>query len=252
MNALAIPYETVRRCIKGTISPYKPPGRKPILDSPIKCRLLAHATATREQRFKPIAQVAAELGIHADKRTINSAFNKDQYYRRVATQKPWLSEEHIQKRLFWSNLAVTWPIDIWHRVIWSDEATFRLGGGQLYVTRRPEEKYLPDCCVPKFKDYVSLFVWACIGGDGSKGPILIWDRDILGNWNSLSYTQYVWPYIENFRMEHEIFRVGISNSVFMQDGSSVHTARNTRKFFYEKAKSGLELLLKKSGNILAI
>lgn len=232
---LGIPRETVRRCIQGSITPDRPRGRKPLIDTPTRRRLIFHSTANREQRLKPYTEIAAELGIHADPRTITKAFHKERYYRRVATEKPWLNAEHIQKRLFWSNLAVNWDEKTWARIIWSDEATFRMGHEKLYVTRRPEEKFLPDCCVPKFKEYTTLFVWACIGGDGSKGPILIWDRDLWGNFNSLSYCQRVWPYIESFRQEHEIFRVGIGNSVFMQDGASSHTAKNTKQFLYERA-----------------
>jgi transposase len=198
-------------------------------------RLLFHATANHEQRLKPYTEIAAELGIKACAKTIHKVFEQEHYYRRVATEKPWLTAFHMQNWLFWSNLAVSWPQEIWNRIIWSDEATFRLGHEKLYVTRRPEERYLPACCVPKFKDFVSLFVWGCIGGDGSKGPLLIWDREILGNWDSSSYCQHVWPYIESFRQEHEIFRVGIGNSVFMQDGSSVHTAKATERFLYERA-----------------
>jgi transposase len=36
-------------------------------------------------------------------------------------------------------------------------------------------------------------------------------------------------------MEHELFRVGISKSLFMQDGASPHRAQNTKDFFHEKA-----------------
>ena len=37
---LEIPYRTVRRCITGLISPYRPPGSKPLIDTPIRRRLI--------------------------------------------------------------------------------------------------------------------------------------------------------------------------------------------------------------------
>ncbi|PVH90681.1 hypothetical protein DM02DRAFT_416155, partial [Periconia macrospinosa] len=138
-----IPERTVERCVKGSVTPDRPRGRKGVLDTPTKSRLIAHATANSEQRRKPWTQIAAELGIHADRRTIHKVFEGERYYRRVATEKPWLSDIHKQNRCFWSNLAVTWPSFIWARIIWSDEATFRLGHEKLYVTRKAEEKYLP-------------------------------------------------------------------------------------------------------------
>ncbi|PVH90509.1 hypothetical protein DM02DRAFT_547659 [Periconia macrospinosa] len=106
---LGINYRTVARCIKGSVTPHRPRGSKGLLDTPTKSRLIAYATASGEQRIKPYAQLAAELGIHADPRTIRRVFKSERYYRRVATEKPWLGEIHKQKRLFWSNLAVTWP-----------------------------------------------------------------------------------------------------------------------------------------------
>jgi transposase len=232
---LGIPYDTVRHCAKGRITPQKPRGRQPILNTPIRQRLIAHATSSHEQRLKPLREIAQELGINVDHRTLTKAFDKEGYHRRVATEKPLLTPKHIEARLFWANLAVNWTQDIWSRVIWSDEASFRVGRGKVYVTRRPEEKYLKDCCVPKYKDFSCVMVWACIGGDGSKGPLLIWDRADWGNFTSESYTQRITPLIQSFKQEHEIFRVGINNALLMQDNASSHRAIATKQYFHERA-----------------
>jgi hypothetical protein len=37
-----------------------------------------------------------------------------------------------------------------------------MGHGQVYVTRKVEEKYLPECCVPKFKQFSCGMAWAII------------------------------------------------------------------------------------------
>jgi transposase len=228
---LEIPYRTVRECALGPITPQKQRGRLPILNTPLRQRLIAHATASHEQRLKPLREIAYELGIYVDHRTLTKAFDKEGYHRRCATEKPLLQPKDLTNRLLWSSLAIHWPPNIWHRIIWSDEAAFRIGRGKCYVTRQAEEKYNKDCCVPKFKDFTTLFVWACIGGDGSKGPLVIWDRDEWGNWNSASYTQRIFPYIRSVVQEHEIFRVGIGNALFMQDGASPHRAIATKKMF---------------------
>jgi hypothetical protein len=72
----------------------------------------------------------------------------------------------------------------------SDEPAFRCGRGKVYVTRRPEEKYLQACCVLKFKDFACVYIGACIGGDGSKGPLFIWERKKIGNICSSSYSNF--------------------------------------------------------------
>jgi transposase len=78
-------------------------------------------------------------------------------------------------------------------------------------------------------------VWACIGGDGSKGPLFVWDREIHGNISSASYIRWIIPLIQGFKQEHEIFRVGIARSLLMQDGASSHTAQKTKQALHERA-----------------
>jgi transposase len=80
---LQIPYETVRRCTHQPITPYKTNGRPPLLNTPLRQRLVSHATATHEQRLKPLREIAHELGINVDQRTLTKAFNKEGYHRRV-------------------------------------------------------------------------------------------------------------------------------------------------------------------------
>jgi hypothetical protein len=103
-------------------------------------------------------------------------------------------------------------------VVWSDKASFICGRGRVFVMRKPEEKYLQSCCVPKFKDFSCVHVWDCIGGDGSNGPLFIWDRDVHGNICSASYIRYIIPLIQEFKQEHGIFRIGSGTSLLIQDG----------------------------------
>jgi transposase len=86
------------------------------------------------------------------------AFEKEMYHRRVATEKPWLSQKHKDDRLAWAEEHVGWSDEQWDSIIWSDEMSIRTGGGQVFVTRRAEEKYLPECCIAKFRGYSSWMV----------------------------------------------------------------------------------------------
>ena len=47
-------------------------------------------------------------------------------------------------------------------------------------------------------------------------------------------------------MEHEIFRVGIGNALFMQDNASPHRAIATKQYFYKRAIQ----LLRRLANLL--
>ena len=137
--------------------------------------------------------------------------------------------------MIWAQICVNWEQEIWNRIIWSDKAIFKLGGGKVYITRRPKEKYLLNCYMPKFKDFTIVMVWAYIGGNSLKGPLFIWDRDNLGNINSRSYTQFIYPQIQQFKIEYKIFRVGIGNAILMQDGAPLHRANATKSFFHQQA-----------------
>ncbi|KAF2825599.1 hypothetical protein CC86DRAFT_417992 [Ophiobolus disseminans] len=100
-RALEIPYETVCYCALSLVTPQKPPsGRSPLLNTPLRQRLVSYATASHKQRLKPFEEIAYELNIHVNNRTLTKAFNKEGYYQRVATEKPFLTEKHINDRLF--------------------------------------------------------------------------------------------------------------------------------------------------------
>jgi hypothetical protein len=139
-----IPDGTVRHCALTRLTPQKPRGRHPLLSTPLRQRLVSYATASHEQRLKPLRQIAHELNINVGERTLTKAFAKKGYHRRVATEKPLLTPKHmhINDRLWWAATCAALPQLIWNRVIWSDEASFRIERGKVYITRRAEEKYL--------------------------------------------------------------------------------------------------------------
>jgi hypothetical protein len=72
-----------------------------------------------------------------------------------------------------------------------------LSHGEVYVTRKSEEKYLPSCCIPKFKGYSAGHVWGIISTRW-KGPLIYFENDCLsikGTVDSNVYIRKVLPYI---------------------------------------------------------
>ncbi|KAF2685033.1 hypothetical protein K458DRAFT_280197, partial [Lentithecium fluviatile CBS 122367] len=55
------------------------------------------------------------------KRTLTKAFEKEAYFRRIATEKPFVTEQHRRDRLAWARAHVNWDDWQWPRVIWTDE-----------------------------------------------------------------------------------------------------------------------------------
>ncbi|KAF8455142.1 hypothetical protein BGX38DRAFT_1064901, partial [Terfezia claveryi] len=69
-----------------------------------------------------------------------------------------------QRRLEWCLAHRDWLVPDWLRVIWTDEAAFRVGDviGNTWVARRPNEEFNIDRLMPKYKsEPVLLFGVSC-------------------------------------------------------------------------------------------
>jgi transposase len=222
-STLSIPRSTVRRTIAIPETPKKPQGRPPILNTPIRKRLIQRATIDGYHRKLAYLEIAALEEISACKRTLQKAFEKERYFRRVATEKPLLTEKHMRDRLEWAYCHKDWNSWQWSRVIWTDECSIKCGyHGQVYVTRQPEEKYLPACCIPKFRGYSACMVWGCITSS-FKGPLIIFNE---GSINGDIYREHVVPLIHQFKKDVPI-------PILMEDGASIHRARATQELHQE-------------------
>ncbi|KAF1941714.1 hypothetical protein EJ02DRAFT_303447, partial [Clathrospora elynae] len=122
-STLSIPRSTIRLTISQPETPKKPQGRPPILDTPMRKRLIQRATIDGYHRRLCYLQVAELEGIQACQRTLAKAFEKERYFRRIATEKPLLTEQHQKDRLEWAHVHVHWNDWQWARVIWTDECS---------------------------------------------------------------------------------------------------------------------------------
>ena len=79
-------------------------------------------------------------------------------------KKPLLTNKMKQKRLSWAKQHVSWTMDQWNSVIFSDDSKFNLYGsdGKRYVRRRKNEAFHPDCISPTVKFPVGQMVWESI------------------------------------------------------------------------------------------
>lgn len=164
---LGIPLTTVFNVCQQPSTPHRPRmGRPKILTTPIRKRLIQHATASQENRRKSLNQIAEEAGITVNERTLRQAFASEGYHRRVARVKPFLSAAAKVKRLNWAVGISDWSVQDFQKVIWTDECAFNVGGfaGNTWVTRLPEEEYVEDCLVPKFRKLETIMVWGSIYG----------------------------------------------------------------------------------------
>jgi hypothetical protein len=59
----------------------------------------------------------------------------------------------MRDRVRWAWEHLEWTDEQWANCGWGDEMFMTLNHGEVWVTRRVEEKYLPECCVLKFKQF---------------------------------------------------------------------------------------------------
>lgn len=230
---LGIPQQTVSRCLRTPLTPSKPQGRPPILDTPLRKLLVRHATQNAEQRRKTREEIADELGINVCRRTLIKAFEKELYHRRKATEKPLLTPEQMHRRLMWAWDHVFWSDEQWDNCSWGDEMSIVLSQGQVWVTRRAEEKYLPECCIPKFRGYSSGQVWSVISSH-QKGPLVYFEKDWLSAKRTVDsevYIRRILPHIGDFlRAEAEALRAR-EGPIYIEDNNSIHTSRKTTRAY---------------------
>jgi hypothetical protein len=228
---LGVPLSTVYKICKepsDTPPPHTRTGRPKILTKLISKKLIDYATATQENRRKPFAQLAEELSITINERSLRQAFAKEGYHRRVARMKPFLSINAKAKRLEWADKIRDWSAYDYAKIIWTDESAFNIGGfaGNTWVTRQPGEEYLEDCLVPKFRKLETIIVWGCIYGN-VKGPLVFWDKKEWGaTINGPRYCQYiVRPHLYTFWQERS--QLVLDYVYIMQDGAPPHRAKFT-------------------------
>jgi len=223
---LQLARSTVQLTIKrGICTPTKPAGRPPMLTTRKRRRLVQRATQDALHRRMSYEEISQLEGISACRRTLTKAFEKEQYHRRKATEKPLLTPKHMDKRYIWADCHEHWDFDAWKWVDWTDEAIFRIGGfGDVWVTRKAEEKYEPSCLTPKFRHRPGLMVHGAISGI-SKGPLTIFDEGTKVN--AQVYSHQVLPRVHQHirQMEREL---GAFRGILMKDNASVHTAKYTR------------------------
>jgi transposase len=124
----------------------------------------------------PLGDIVQLEGIQICKQSLHKAFEREGFFRRKATQKPFLTDEHKAARLAWAIQHRSWDFMMRKRVIWTDEASFIAGDfGSIYITRTPEEKYLLACCIPKFRGFSSWMIHRLISGS-QKGRLTVFEK----------------------------------------------------------------------------
>ena len=165
----------------------------------------------------------------ASRATVNRRLKRFKLNSYVAAKKPLLTDVHKARRLAWCKDREFWTYRDWARVIFSDEANYKLINRKTTprVRRYSHEKYDERYVKKRTQGGKgSIGVWGCIGQQGtgcsatftgrlnSKGYLKILDDDLIPSLDLLKPPQ--------------------GDFLFQQDGASCHTAKCVKRWFRQK------------------
>lgn len=215
---------------RGTVHNAPRSGRPPKADDRTIRSLLRFALKNRRASLKEIGN-SVEPKLSAS--TVRRILAKHGYHRRSARKTPHITRLQKQKRKRWAEEYWLWKMEDWRRVIWTDECYVVLGDkkGTVYVTRRADEEYAPECTVASFtQSSVKVMVWACIM-EGAKGPIVVLDYPggKGGGFNADRYQEQVldgpfWDFYISMVDDRDYM-------YFMQDNAPCHKSRKIKRWF---------------------
>lgn len=194
-------------------------------------RQLARAGA--KERRPPFRELGNIMQPRVSPSTVGRILDKVGLHRRVARQKPYISDKNVQKRKDWAEDHKAFRESDWRRVIWTDEVLFKPGErkGRVWVTRRVGEEYDPDCVVPTFKGGdLKVMCWGAITWE-AKGPLVFlkYEGGKGGGINLQKYIDQVLdPYVLMYYTQHELENRW---AYFQQDNAPPHVKKETRDWF---------------------
>lgn len=149
-TSLMIPWSTIKSIITkwkqhGTTTNLPRQGRPPKLTELAKRALIREATQRPKVALKELQSPTANTGVSVHRTTISCTPHRAGLYGRVARKKPLLSVKHKKAHFEFAKKHVNDPLNVWRKVIWSDETKIELIGrkGKCYVWWQPNTSHHP-------------------------------------------------------------------------------------------------------------
>jgi transposase len=157
---------------RGTMTRKKGSGRPRLTDE------RTDRTILREVKIDPFITCCEILvknpELHVSPDTIRRRIIESGEFKSYwAAKKPYLSQEHIRRRLQWCTEHVTWSDDQWRQVLFSDESPYVLRySGSQRVWRRHNERYILKNTKAVIKHDIKIMVWGCFSYHGLEDCII--------------------------------------------------------------------------------
>lgn len=161
-------------------------------------------------------------------RTIQHRLQKDLGFEsRHAARKPLLTDAMKKKRIAFAKKHISWSVEEWRKVMFSDESTFRLVRGGVVHVRRPagSNRFASKYCSSTVKHSASVMVWGCFSGLLGRGSI--WFLPKGETMNSTNYLKCLEEKLIPFMEIH-------GTTKFLQDGAPSHKAKRVMDYLKTK------------------
>jgi len=121
-------------------------GRPSLLTDTQVNEIIEYLSESWEHRILDYTLLRNELQLDCSVETLERRLKQRGYFRCVACQKPYLTAAQVLARFLWAIAHIFWTTE-WLKVLWSDEATFHVGGRTVKqrVTRKGGERTHPTC-----------------------------------------------------------------------------------------------------------
>ena len=189
-------------------------------------RIFLFVSKSQANRTKSQARIKEELHLSTSTTTIRRTIKRHGYRRYVACRRPFISKKQAKKRLAFALKYCQQGTKDQKKVVQSDEATFKTGKrGQIYVTRRPDEKNCQTCIQLVYRSRrVSVMVQGAISQD-QKSPLvfLVKEHGKKGICSTVYLNQVlkavIFPYYDSLTPEQQ------AEFIYMEDGAKVHKGK---------------------------
>lgn len=99
--------------------------------------------------------------------TIRNRLHEAGYHAYFQVKKPFISNINQQKRLQWAKDHVSWSVEQWGKVLWSDESPYMFRCNvRKRVWRLPTERYCKPCIKGTVKQERKIMIWGCFTAHG--------------------------------------------------------------------------------------
>ena len=195
-----------------------------------------HVRHDREQRRQPLGEIILDLNLPVSESTLKRALVHDLGMgHRIERKTPWLSKAQKAARLKFAKEHISWGLEEWRCVLFTDEMSMQMGPnqGKIYVWRYPEEEYLEDCCgatvIPGFE---KVKVWGGMRYGELSELVIMPEKEGGGKLNAKEYCEVI--------MDGELLDFwmrsmeNVGYVLVMEDGAPYHRGvATTRRKEYE-------------------